>query len=223
VLHPVWLHGDANSGNPPEVLRLGSATANTCPPRPPSPPLGPPNSLYFSCRNDTQPCATITCGNVNKGFIDELHQDIQFTTERQRRRATPPESNKAPSMRGTRASTLAPAHALNNQSPDRAGLRLLPEESTSGGSHVDRGLGQRTLGAKRHMAVHQGATEAVILADSDIAAGVEASAALAHDDRTSTDQFTTERLDTPSIFGLESRPFRVEPPPFFCAMTSAPS
>src|SRR6478609_5321180 len=24
---------------------------------------------------------------------------------------------------------------------------------------------------------------------------------------------------TPSILGLESRPFRVEPPPFFCAMT----
>ena len=38
-----------------KVLRLGSAMANTWPPRPPSPPLGPPNSLYFSCRNETQP------------------------------------------------------------------------------------------------------------------------------------------------------------------------
>ena len=37
------------------VLRLESATAYTCPPRPPSPPLGPPNSLYFSCRKETQP------------------------------------------------------------------------------------------------------------------------------------------------------------------------
>ena len=31
-----------------KVFKLTSAMAYTCPPRPPSPPLGPPNSLYFS-------------------------------------------------------------------------------------------------------------------------------------------------------------------------------
>src|SRR6266436_507654 len=37
------------------VLRPSTASATTSPPLPPSPPFGPPNSMNFSRRNDTQP------------------------------------------------------------------------------------------------------------------------------------------------------------------------
>src|SRR5436190_8314281 len=37
------------------VLRPGTASTMTSPPRPPSPPFGPPNSMNFSRRNETQP------------------------------------------------------------------------------------------------------------------------------------------------------------------------
>src|SRR5437899_8735553 len=37
------------------VLRPATQSAITSPPRPPSPPLGPPNSMNFSRRNATQP------------------------------------------------------------------------------------------------------------------------------------------------------------------------
>jgi hypothetical protein len=43
-------------------------------------------------------------------------------------------------------------------------------------------------------------------------------AALAHDDGAGADQFTAERLHAQHL-GLGIAPFRVEPPPFFCAMT----
>ena len=93
------------------------------------------------------------------------------------------------------------------------------QRQTSGWSHIDSVLGQCALGAERHVAVNQ-SKQGVVLAHADVVAGVEACTALTHDDGTSADQFTAEGLDT--IFGLESRPFRVEPPPFFCAMTSTP-
>jgi hypothetical protein len=57
----------------------------------------------------------------------------------------------------------------------------------------------------------------VVAANADIRAGVELRAALADDDRTGRITWPPKIL-TPSIFGCESRPFRVEPPPFFCAI-----
>jgi hypothetical protein len=57
----------------------------------------------------------------------------------------------------------------------------------------------------------------VVAAHADVGAGVELGAALAHDDRTGRHVWPPNTF-TPSIFGFESRPLRVEPPPFFCAM-----
>jgi hypothetical protein len=58
----------------------------------------------------------------------------------------------------------------------------------------------------------------MVLAHADVRAGVELGATLPHDDRTGRHCLT--KALTPSILGCESRPLRVEPPPFFCAMLS---
>jgi hypothetical protein len=54
----------------------------------------------------------------------------------------------------------------------------------------------------------------VILAHADIGAGVEAGAALAHDDRASADQFTTEGLHTQHL-GLGIAPVSRRAAAFF--------
>ena len=84
------------------------------------------------------------------------------------------------------------------------------QRQTSGWSHIDSVLGQCALGAERHVAVNQ--SKQGVVAHADVVAGVEACTALTHDDGTSADQFTAEGLTPASL--AESRPFRVEPPPF---------
>ena len=75
----------------------------------------------------------------------------------------------------------------------------------------------RALDGVAHFAIDQ-CEQRVVFADADVGAGMELGTALAHDDRTGRDLLAAEHL-TPSILGWESRPFRVEPPPFFCAMS----
>ena len=74
----------------------------------------------------------------------------------------------------------------------------------------------RTLDGKAHLAVDQ-REQRVVLAHADVGAGMELGAALAHDDRAGRTIWPPNTF-TPSILGWESRPLRVEPPPFFCAM-----
>src|SRR5512138_1970746 len=53
------------------VFTLRSATAYTVPPRPPSPPLGPPLGMYFSLRNAAMPspplpaCTSMMASSMN--------------------------------------------------------------------------------------------------------------------------------------------------------------
>jgi len=59
--------------------------------------------------------------------------------------------------------------------------------------------------------------QGVVFADADIGARVELGATL----RTMMApalMCSPPKALTPNILGLESRPLRVEPPPFFCAM-----
>lgn len=65
-------------------------------------------------------------------------------------------------------------------------------------------------------AVNEG-VERVVLARADVVAGVELRAALTNDDAASVDGCIAETF-TPRRFALESRPLRVEPPPFLCAI-----
>src|SRR6478735_5617660 len=143
------------------VLRFGSATANTWPPRPPSPPLGPPNSLYFSWRNETQPF---------------------------------PPSPAATSMKAS--STNFMVLSGGKTKPRQVGALSLPGagEINSGRDHAHGVLVQRALDREGHVPVDQ-REQRVVLADADVAAGVELGAALAHDDGTGADQFAAERLD----------------------------
>src|SRR5690606_21485719 len=78
-----------------------------------------------------------------------------------------------------------------------------------------------TLDGEIHAAVGRG-KQRVVTAHTHVRARVELGATLAHDDRAGRHQFTNSppKAFTPSILGLESRPFRVEPPPFFCAISN---
>ena len=77
-------------------------------------------------------------------------------------------------------------------------------------------LVQRTLDGKRHLTIDQ-CEQGMVLADADIDARMNL-----------VPRWRTMMLPalitsppnflTPSILGCESRPFRVEPPPFFCAI-----
>lgn len=65
-------------------------------------------------------------------------------------------------------------------------------------------------------AVNEG-VERVVLARADVVAGVELRAALTNDDAASVDGCIAENLHAKTL-RLESRPLRVEPPPFLCAI-----
>ena len=82
--------------------------------------------------------------------------------------------------------------------------------------HIDGALIHRTLDAKGDLSVHE-CIQSVVLADADIDARMELGATLAHDDAACVDHFAAKLLDAEHL-GCESRPFRVEPPPFFCAI-----
>ena len=61
----------------------------------------------------------------------------------------------------------------------------------------------------------------VVLATTDVFAGMELRAALTNDDLARLDLLTGEHLHAQS-FCVESRPLRVEPRPFLCAMSFPP-
>src|SRR5690606_17002342 len=63
------------------------------------------------------------------------------------------------------------------------------------GRDADSVLRQSALCVKRHVALYQ-SKQGVILANTDVGAGVELSATLANNDRACADQFTTESLHT---------------------------
>ncbi|ODV42928.1 hypothetical protein AWV79_21910 [Cupriavidus sp. UYMMa02A] len=75
----------------------------------------------------------------------------------------------------------------------------------------------RALDGELHVAVDQ-CKQGVVLAHAHVVTGVHARAALADDDAAGVMAWPPNTF-TPRRFDSESRPFRVEPPPFFCAMS----
>jgi len=55
------------------VFSPSIATAITSPPMPPSPPFGPPYSMNFSRRNDTQPLPAVAGAQIDLGLVEEFH------------------------------------------------------------------------------------------------------------------------------------------------------
>ena len=82
------------------------------------------------------------------------------------------------------------------------------------GDHVD----PAAVAIEPHVAVHQG-EEGVVSAAADAAAGVKPRAHLADQDAPCLDELAAESLDAPPL-PAESRPLRLEPCPFLCAMSS---
>ena len=91
------------------------------------------------------------------------------------------------------------------------GLRTSP--SVGERVHVDAAAGLEADGA-----VDQG-VEGVVASDADVPALLVLRTALTNEDRAGGDLLATEALDAAEL-GLESRPLRVEPCPFLCAMGS---
>jgi len=81
-------------------------------------------------------------------------------------------------------------------------------------------LVERSLGAEGNSAFDQG-EQRVVLADADVTPGWNWVPRWRTMIEPALISSPPKRF-TPSILGLESRPFRVEPPPFFCAMECAP-
>ena len=131
--------------------------------------------LFMAERDAAVPA--VTCGDVNIGFVNELHE-ISSVAWARRQNSSGPKCEK----------------------PRLAGLLFaMGETGLNSRSHVHHVLAELTFGGKRHVAVNQG-KQSVVFADTDIVASMELGTTLTNDDRASADQFTTESLDTQHLW-----------------------
>ena len=108
--------------------------------------------------------------------------------------------------------------APNDKAPACRGFseQGAPTGAGSVAGDADRLTVARSLDRIADLTIDQ-SEQGVIAPDSHVAAGVKARAALPNQDRPGRNRLAAENLDA-KILGWESRPFRVEPPPFFCAI-----
>ncbi len=182
------------------VLRFGSATAKTWPPRPPSPPFGPPILVLLVAERDTA-IATVSGSNVDKGFVNETSWHPVY---KRRLRTVARRKRKSHAARGIGEQRNQPAPPETTK-PRPAGLCTASDDLRSGGRHVDRVLGHRTLRAEGHVPSTR-ANSVWSLPTPTFVPGWKRVPRWRTMDGAGADEFTTESLHL-ELLGLESRPF----------------